>query len=129
MEEWVKLSSLLCIFGFLKEVRPSDPFIFEFLSGNWRNVTTDQVIQDILPIGTYSHLGQLIIVFLITDLSRYKPLIIVLGISGTVVGALFLWTKTLTGLNIAMVSDVISVKTFYNILDAEIIINSSVYKY
>lgn len=118
MEEWVKLSSFLCIFGFLKEVRPSDPFIFEFLSGNWRNVTTDQVIQDILPIGTYSHLGQLIIVFLITDLSRYKPLIIVLGISGTVVGALFLWTKTLTGLNIAMVSDVISVKAFYNILDA-----------
>ncbi|KAI4464901.1 folate transporter [Holotrichia oblita] len=103
MENWIKLSALLCIFGFLKEIRPSDPFIFEYLAGEWRNITREEVLRDVLPIATYSQLAQLIIVFLITDLSRYKPLIIVLGISGTVVWALLLWTTSMTGLTIAMI--------------------------
>lgn len=105
MKEWIKLSALLCVFGFLKEIRPSDPFMFEFLAGPWRNLTADQVVQDVLPVGTYSHLSHLVVIFLITDLSRYKPLIIVSGAAGTVVWALFLWTKSLSGLNVAMVRD------------------------
>lgn len=44
METWFKISLLLCIFGFAKELRPSEPFITEFLAGEWRNITTNEVI-------------------------------------------------------------------------------------
>ncbi|VEN34147.1 unnamed protein product [Callosobruchus maculatus] len=99
MQEWLKLSLLLSIFGFLKEIRPSEPFIYEFLINNrWRNVTDDEVTQIVYPVGTYSYLVQLVVVFLITDLCRYKPLIIILGVSGCIVWSLLLWTKSLAGL-------------------------------
>nr|CAH7712946.1 unnamed protein product [Callosobruchus chinensis] len=99
MQEWLKLSLLLSIFGFLKEIRPSEPFIYEFLISNrWRNVTDDEVTQIAYPVGTYSYLVQLVVVFLITDLCRYKPLIVILGISGCIVWSLLLWTKSLAGL-------------------------------
>lgn len=43
MELWLKFSLILCVFGFAKELRPSEPFITEFLAGEWRNITTDEV--------------------------------------------------------------------------------------
>jgi thiamine transporter 2/3 len=45
MEIWLKLSILLCVFGFVKEFRPSEPFITPYLTGEWKNFT-DQVISD-----------------------------------------------------------------------------------
>lgn len=67
---WWTLSLLLCTFGFFREFRPSEPFVVQFLSGKWRNITADQVNRELYPIGTYSHLAQLIIVFLVTDIFR-----------------------------------------------------------
>lgn len=32
--------------------------------------------QDIFPIGTYAYLAELVVVFLVTDFLRYKPVII-----------------------------------------------------
>ncbi|XP_050305717.1 thiamine transporter 1-like [Anthonomus grandis grandis] len=93
MNNWLIVSLLLCIFGFLKELRPSEPFIYEFLIGEWRNITDEEVNQQVYPTGIYSYLSLLIIVFLITDLTRYKPLIIFLGLSGIVVWSMLLWTK------------------------------------
>lgn len=45
MEGWLKISAVLCVFGFLKEIRPSEPYITEFLVGHWnnRNITEDEV--------------------------------------------------------------------------------------
>jgi solute carrier family 19 (thiamine transporter), member 2/3 len=70
MEQWLKISLLLCTFGFLKEIRPSEPFITNFITGEWRNITDEQVNREIFPVGTYSYLAQLVIVFLITDFLR-----------------------------------------------------------
>jgi Reduced folate carrier len=70
MKEWIKISMVLCTFGFFRELRPSEPYVFEFLTGEWRNVTSEQVNREIYPIGTYSYLAQLCIVFLITDILR-----------------------------------------------------------
>lgn len=70
MKEWLKVSFVLCSFGFLREFRPSEPFVTEFLQGEWRNITSDQINRDIYPLGTYSYLAQLIIVFLVTDFLR-----------------------------------------------------------
>lgn len=46
------------------------PFMADFLSGEWRNITDDQVNRDIYPLGTYSYMAQLIVIFLITDFVR-----------------------------------------------------------
>nr|XP_029732793.1 thiamine transporter 1-like [Aedes albopictus] len=100
MEGWQRVSLILCIFGFLKEFRPSEPFVFQFLTGPWHNVTVEQVVQDVFPIGTYSYVAQLVVVFLITDYFRYKPLIIVAGLAGTVVWCLFVWTSSLGALQV-----------------------------
>ncbi|XP_066255009.1 thiamine transporter 1-like [Euwallacea similis] len=100
-ESWLTVSLPLCVFGFLKELRPSEPFIYEFLVGpEWRNLTEDQVNQQVYPVGTYSYLGLLILVFLITDICRYKPLIVFSGISGIVVWGMLLYTTSLLELQI-----------------------------
>ncbi|XP_018319614.1 thiamine transporter 2 [Agrilus planipennis] len=100
LETWWVISLILSVFGFLKELRPSEPYIFEFLTGEWRNITADVVTQQVYPVGTYSYLAQLIVVFLITDLCRYKPLIIVLALSGIVIWSMLLWTSGLVELKI-----------------------------
>lgn len=52
-------------------MRPSEPFVFEFFTGEWRNVTAEQVVEIIYPMGTYFNFGLLVIVFLVTDMLRY----------------------------------------------------------
>ncbi|XP_062565280.1 thiamine transporter 1-like [Armigeres subalbatus] len=100
MQQWLKISLMLCTFGFLKEIRPSEPFIVDYLAGPWRNLTMTEVIQEAFPIGTYSYLAQLVIIFLITDMLRYKPLIIVNGLAGVIVWSMLLWTTSLQALKI-----------------------------
>lgn len=71
LENWLKISILLCIFGFLREMRPSEPFAVEYLIQH-RNVSFDEVTNYYFPLGTYSYLFQLVIIFLITDVFRYN---------------------------------------------------------
>lgn len=92
---------------FLKELRPSEPFIYEFLIGEWRNITEEEVTQEVYPVGIYSYLALLVVVFLITDLCRYKPLIVVLGLSGITVWSMLIWTTSLLELQILEVSKLI----------------------
>lgn len=60
--------------------------------------------QEVYPVGTYAYLAQLVVVFLITDLCRYKPLIITLGLSGIVTWVMLLWTTSLLELQILEVN-------------------------
>ncbi|XP_068628496.1 thiamine transporter 1-like [Battus philenor] len=101
MEEWVKITLILCAFGTLREIRPSEPFVTEFLLGEWRNITEHQLNQEVYPVGTYSYLAQLILVFLITDFLRFKPVIIISGLSGISVYAVLLWTESLQWLQVS----------------------------
>ena len=62
----------------------------EFLSSRCSQFSTNifslillQVNQEIYPVGTYSYFSTLVLVFLLTDLVRYKPVIILCGLSGT----------------------------------------------
>jgi thiamine transporter 2/3 len=52
-----------------------------------------QVNQDIFPIGTYSYLAELVVVFLVTDFLRYKPIIILDGIFGILTWSLLIGGK------------------------------------
>lgn len=63
---------LLCLYGFLKEIRPSEPFLTEYLISREfnPNITLAQAYYDVYPVWTYSYLAVLILVFLVTDLAR-----------------------------------------------------------
>lgn len=69
-----KTALILCSYGFFREFRPSEPYISEFLSGEWRNVTSEQVNKILYPTATYSMLVQIVILFLVTDLLRYMQI-------------------------------------------------------
>lgn len=97
MNVWLKISLLLCAYGFFREMRPSEPFVYEFLTG-WRNVTEQTVIEVIYPMGTYWNFGLLVIVFLVTDILRYKSVIIVSACAGASLFACLAWTKQIEGL-------------------------------
>ncbi|XP_017845304.1 thiamine transporter 1 [Drosophila busckii] len=100
---WLKVSCLLCVFGFLREIRPSEPYHAEILLSDWYNVTQEEVNRSVYPIGTYSYLALLIVVFLITDFLRYKPLIIANAFTGILIWSGLIWTKTLLGMQIVEV--------------------------
>uniref|UniRef100_A0A6P4EYK2 Thiamine transporter 2 n=1 Tax=Drosophila rhopaloa TaxID=1041015 RepID=A0A6P4EYK2_DRORH len=103
MESWLKISWVLCIFGFLRELRPSEPYHAEILMGEWYHVTQDEVNRSVYPVGTYAYLALLIFVFLITDLLRYKPVIIANAITGICIWGTLIWTSTLRGLQVVEV--------------------------
>ena len=52
-----------------------------------------QAYYDVYPLWTYSYLVLLVFVFLLTDLLRYKVVIIVEGLAYIVTWCLLLWTK------------------------------------
>ncbi|XP_030383027.1 thiamine transporter 1-like [Scaptodrosophila lebanonensis] len=103
VEKWLKVSLLLCTFGFFRELRPSEPFVTEYLSGDYRNITSDQINKEVYPFGTYSVLAQLVIVFLVTDLLRYKPIIVLSAIAGIILFAILLWTRSVLELQIGQI--------------------------
>ncbi|KAF7988581.1 hypothetical protein HCN44_001154 [Aphidius gifuensis] len=91
---WIKISLLLCSFGFLKEFRPGEAFITEYLT-SWKNLTSTQVIEDVYPLATYSNLINTIVMLLLTDFLRYKPIIILCGLSGIIIYLLLTFTNQL----------------------------------
>ncbi|XP_025742601.1 thiamine transporter 2 isoform X1 [Callorhinus ursinus] len=78
---WIYPTVILCLFGFFSMMRPSEPFLIPYLSGPDKNLTNSEITNEILPIWTYSYLVLLLPVFILTDYVRYKPVIILQGIS------------------------------------------------
>lgn len=46
---WYYVSLLLCFFGFLKEIRPSEPFVSDYMHEPYRNVTKEEVNSNGIP--------------------------------------------------------------------------------
>lgn len=93
MQNWLKLSLWIGTFGFLKEFRPEDPYITQYLVGPVMNLTEAQVNQEIYPVATYVCLAQLVVIFLLTDWLRYKPIIVMNAFSGVVSQAILIWGR------------------------------------
>ena len=64
MENWLKVSILLCLFGLFKGMRPSEPYFTEFLMGEWRNFSEETVSANYEMIFPVSELFALYIRFL-----------------------------------------------------------------
>ncbi|XP_008293919.1 thiamine transporter 1-like [Stegastes partitus] len=78
---WVGPTVLLCIYGFCSMMRPIEPFVTVFLTGTYKNLTTEQVTRQVIPVWTYSSLVLLVPVLLVTDFLRYKPVIVLQGLT------------------------------------------------
>uniref|UniRef100_A0A8C1YFE9 Solute carrier family 19 member 3b n=1 Tax=Cyprinus carpio TaxID=7962 RepID=A0A8C1YFE9_CYPCA len=76
--DWVFSTVLLSLYGFFANCRPAEPFLTPYLVGP-KNIS-EEVTNYLFPIWTYSYLAVLCPVFLLTDLLRYKPLIVTQGL-------------------------------------------------
>ncbi|CAG9530365.1 unnamed protein product [Cercopithifilaria johnstoni] len=72
---WNIVPILLVLYGFLKDFKPGEPFLFKYQT-NFLNLTETQLNGEIYPYWTYSYLITLIPIFLLTDLLLYKPILI-----------------------------------------------------
>lgn len=94
MEEWLKISLRLCLFGFFNGMAPFAHFMFKFLT-EVRGISEENVTDFFLAQFSYWNLGLLAIVFLFTDMLRYKPLVILSALSNVVYHVVMLWTEGL----------------------------------
>uniref|UniRef100_A0A3Q3MAM2 Thiamine transporter 2-like n=1 Tax=Mastacembelus armatus TaxID=205130 RepID=A0A3Q3MAM2_9TELE len=120
---WVGPTVLLCIYGFSSMMRPIEPFMAEFFTGSYKNLTTEQVTKQVLPVWTYSSLILLIPVLLVTDLLRYKPVIILQGLTYVTTFLLILFGSgvgsaqlALFSYSIAMAADVAYISYIYSVV-------------
>ncbi|XP_029883466.1 thiamine transporter 2 isoform X2 [Aquila chrysaetos chrysaetos] len=88
---WIYPTLIICANGFFSTMRPSEPFLTPYLTGPEKNLTIEEVTNQIFPVWTYSYLALLFPVFLITDYVRYKPVLLLQGVSFIVTWLLLLF--------------------------------------
>lgn len=93
--KWKWAVIFLCFYGFMASIKPGEPFITPYLLSTEKNFTRKQVTNEITPVLTYSYMAVLVPVFLLTDLLRYKPVLIIQGISQVVIWLILLLGTTL----------------------------------
>nr|XP_009673563.1 PREDICTED: thiamine transporter 1 [Struthio camelus australis] len=71
------------------------PFLTRYLLGPHKNLTQSQVFNEIYPVWTYSYLVLLFPVFLATDYLRYKPVVLLQGLSLIVTWFMLLYAQGL----------------------------------
>ncbi|XP_058517192.1 reduced folate transporter isoform X2 [Ochotona princeps] len=76
LRSWHCLVFYLCFYGFMAQMRPGESFITPYLLGPDKNFTRAQVTNEILPVLSYSYMAVLVPVFLLTDLLRYTPVLV-----------------------------------------------------
>ncbi|XP_071391586.1 reduced folate transporter [Centroberyx affinis] len=80
-QTWKWSVIFLCFYGFMASIKPGEPFITPYLLSPDKNFTREQVTNEITPVLTYSYMAVLVPAFLLTDYLRYKPVLIIQGIS------------------------------------------------
>ncbi|KAM9695017.1 reduced folate transporter [Trichechus inunguis] len=93
VKSWQCLVFYLCFYGFMAQMRPGESFITPYLLGD-KNFTREQVTNEITPVLSYSYLAVLVPVFLLTDYVRYKPVLLLQGLSYVSVWLLLLFGHT-----------------------------------
>ncbi|XP_075057767.1 thiamine transporter 2 [Mixophyes fleayi] len=123
---WVYPTAILCIYGFFSYMRPSEPFLTPYLTGAEHNLTLEQVTNSVFPVWTYSYLAILFPVFLLTDYLRYKPVIILQGLSYIIAWVLLLFARgvpAMQGLEfvygMVTATDVAYYAYIYSVVDTE----------
>src|SRR4051794_18436946 len=89
---WRTLTLALCSCGFLKEIRPITPFLTPYLIEN-KNISNVDLYGQVFPVWTYSYLACLVPVFVLTDLLRYKPVIVCESLAYVGTWILLIWAE------------------------------------
>jgi thiamine transporter 2/3 len=97
MTNWKIATATLCIYGFFKEMRPSEPYLAQYFMYS-KNFTAEEVQSQILPVWTYSYLAVLVLVLLFTDAVRYKPCLVLEGISYVITWVVMIWSRDLAAM-------------------------------
>ncbi|VVC26726.1 Reduced folate carrier,Major facilitator superfamily domain [Cinara cedri] len=84
MKNWKTVSLFVCVFAFVREFRPIEPFYSAYMTSPAINITLTQATREVYSVGAYSCFVLVIIVFLVTDYLRYKPVLIMDGICGMI---------------------------------------------
>ncbi|XP_076017953.1 reduced folate transporter [Genypterus blacodes] len=91
-----KLSVIfVCFYGFMSSIKPGEPFITPYLLSSEKNFTRQQVTNEITPVVSYSYMAVLVPAFLLTDFLRYKPVLVVQGLSQVAIWLIMLLGTTL----------------------------------
>ncbi|XP_019571287.2 reduced folate transporter isoform X2 [Rhinolophus sinicus] len=88
------LASFLCFYGFVTQMRPGESFITPYLLSPDKNFTQKQITNEITPVLSYSYMAVLVPIFLLTDYLRYKPVLVLQGLSYVSVWLLLLLGTT-----------------------------------
>uniref|UniRef100_A0A8C5K551 Thiamine transporter 1 n=1 Tax=Jaculus jaculus TaxID=51337 RepID=A0A8C5K551_JACJA len=122
-ECWFLPTALLCAYGFFASLRPSEPFLTPYLLGSDKNLT-GRVFNEIYPVWTYSYLVLLFPVFLATDYLRYKPVILLQGLSLIVTWFMLLYAQGLLAIQfleffygIATATEIAYYSYIYSVVD------------
>nr|XP_009930468.1 PREDICTED: thiamine transporter 2-like [Opisthocomus hoazin] len=97
---WIYPTLITCANGFFSTMRPSESFLTPYLTGPDKNLTIEEVTNQILPVWTYSYLALLFPVFLVTDYVRYKPILLLQGISLIVTWLLLLFAHGVVAMQV-----------------------------
>ncbi|NWI93405.1 S19A3 protein, partial [Pitta sordida] len=97
---WGFPTLILCLYGFFCMMKPSEPFLTPYLTGPDKNLTTEEVTNQIFPVWTYSYLALLFPVFLLTDYVRYKPVVLLQGISFIITWLLLLFAHGVVAMQV-----------------------------
>uniref|UniRef100_A0A663N5W4 Solute carrier family 19 member 3 n=1 Tax=Athene cunicularia TaxID=194338 RepID=A0A663N5W4_ATHCN len=98
--DWIYPTLIICANGFLSTMRPSESFLTPYLTGPDKNLTIEEVTNQIFPVWTYSYLALLFPVFLITDYMRYKPVLLLQGISFVITWLLLLFAHGVAAMQV-----------------------------
>lgn len=88
MNRLLRVLIALAAYGFFKEFKPSEPYLYEF-EHETLNISSEDLSARVYPVWTYSYLIFLIPVFLLTDILLYKPVIVAEAVSYLVCWILF----------------------------------------
>ncbi|VDM58807.1 unnamed protein product [Angiostrongylus costaricensis] len=101
---WKTTTVLLCVYGITKEFRPATPFLTPYLVSPYKNFTLDEVYGMIFPFWTYSYMIFLVPVFFLTDILRYKPVIVLEGTCLSLTWILLVWGKGIVEMRLMQIA-------------------------
>ena len=102
ISNWKLVTFLLCAYGFVKELKPSEAFLNPYLLER-TNLTNHELSSSVYPFWTYSYLAFLLVILPITDWVRYKPVIIVESLAYLGTRVMLVWGTSLQAMQLMQI--------------------------
>ena len=103
---WVYALIIQLCYGFFKEFKPAEAYIAAFITNatDGKNISIEVLNNRINPFWTYSYLASSFLVFLLTDILRYNPVIILECSAYLSTRVLALWGTSVFAMQMMQVS-------------------------